>query len=448
MTNPTPVKPHVRCAGCGWQCRRPADHLGRFGDCPKCFVGSVGLLADVAVGAPAATRVRLADIVVEDRLRAPGEDVEGLATSISKLGLLQPLVVREDLRLVAGRRRMLAVESLGWSEVPAVVLTGDDVAAQLAEIDENLERQELSALQRAQHLKRRQELYESQHPATKHGGDRRSPDAGSDAPSFAADTAARTGTSSRSVQRQVRRAERIAPDVQERIEGTGLAQQGVELDAIAKLDHEAQRDVVERVLSGGSKSVRHAVQSRSREQRLDSIGQACDLPTGQRFAVVYADPPWRYDDTTTDPSRAIENHYPTMELHDVELQAVEALCTDDAVLLLWVPSPKLEEGIGVLRAWGFTYRTGAVWTKDRLGMGYLFRQRHEHLLLGVRGSMPTPAEGDRPDSVIEAPRGEHSAKPDLYEMIDAMWPGVAKIEFFARREVPDGWTAWGNESKG
>ena len=90
-----------------------------------------------------------------------------------------------------------------------------------------------------------------------------------------------------------------------------------------------------------------------------------------------------------------------------------------------------------------------VWVKDRIGVGYYARQRHEWLLIGVKGSMPVATESARPDSVIEAPRGKHSKKPEkVYHLIDRMYPELAderyRIELYAR-EKREGWSCWGNE---
>jgi N6-adenosine-specific RNA methylase IME4 len=100
----------------------------------------------------------------------------------------------------------------------------------------------------------------------------------------------------------------------------------------------------------------------------------------------------------------------------------------------------------VLDAWGFDYRTCAVWVKDKIGMGYYFRQKHELLLVAKRGELPVPDPTDRPSSVIEAPRVQHSVKPDeVYDLIEKMYPGYAWCELFQRRPR-DGWTGWGNEA--
>jgi N6-adenosine-specific RNA methylase IME4 len=167
---------------------------------------------------------------------------------------------------------------------------------------------------------------------------------------------------------------------------------------------------------------------------LDSIGP---------FPVLYADPPWRYD-YTEDTSRQVENHYPTMALDEIKKLVVPA--SEDAVLFMWVTSPKLVEGLDLLDAWGFEYRTCMVWVKDKIGMGYYARQQHEMLLIAKRGALPVPDPEDRPPSVIQAPRGDHSAKPDqVYELIERMYPLQEKCELFQRRPRPR-WAGWGNQA--
>ncbi len=165
------------------------------------------------------------------------------------------------------------------------------------------------------------------------------------------------------------------------------------------------------------------------------------LPEGV-YNLIYADPPWTYEFSQTH-SREIENQYPTMKLEDIREIAVPV--ADDAVLFLWATSPKVTEAASVIEAWGFTYRTCMVWVKDKIGMGYYARQRHELLFIAIRGTPPVPEPANRPDSVISAPRQEHSRKPEqVYGIIEAMYPGYEKLELFARKQR-EGWTPWGNE---
>jgi len=172
-------------------------------------------------------------------------------------------------------------------------------------------------------------------------------------------------------------------------------------------------------------------------------GPTPELPEG-KHNLIYADPPWRYEHCKTD-SRKIENQYPTMELEAICELEIEKCAADDCVLFLWATSPKLSEAMQVVDSWGFSYRTCMVWRKDRIGMGYYARQQHEHLLICTRGEPGVPIPGVRPNSVIDAPREEHSKKPDLfYDIIESMYPNATRVELFAR-QPHKGWKSWGNE---
>jgi N6-adenosine-specific RNA methylase IME4 len=172
------------------------------------------------------------------------------------------------------------------------------------------------------------------------------------------------------------------------------------------------------------------------------------LPAGV-FRVIYADPPWRYEPGAP-PNREVANHYYTLSLDelcaltDAEGRAISSLAAEDSILFMWATSPKLFEARDVIEAWGFEYRTCMVWVKDKIGMGWYARQRHELLLIAKRGEPPMPEQANRPDSVIEAPRTAHSVKPDLvYGLIESMFAGPY-VELFARGER-DGWAAWGTD---
>jgi N6-adenosine-specific RNA methylase IME4 len=188
-----------------------------------------------------------------------------------------------------------------------------------------------------------------------------------------------------------------------------------------------------------------AVRGVNREVKTAKIVKANIALPNKVYQVLYADPPWEYEYSISR-SRDIENQYPTMSLLDICELPVGDLVGDDAVLFLWVTSPKLEEGIEVLRAWGFTYRTCAVWDKEKIGMGYYFRQQHELLLVGVKGHLPLPLPEHRPSSVFRAKRGTHSEKPDIViEALTAMYPDFQKLELFARTPHAT-WEAWGYEA--
>jgi N6-adenosine-specific RNA methylase IME4 len=132
-----------------------------------------------------------------------------------------------------------------------------------------------------------------------------------------------------------------------------------------------------------------------------------------------------------------------MELEEIKAMPLPA--AQNAGLFLWAVNGQLEEALEVMRVWGFTYKAKITWVKPSIGLGHWLRNRHQLLLLGTRGKVALPDEPDRPDSVIEAARRRHSEKPQcVYELIERMFPGAARVELFARQTRP-GWVAWGNE---
>lgn len=135
-----------------------------------------------------------------------------------------------------------------------------------------------------------------------------------------------------------------------------------------------------------------------------------------------------------------------MALDEICALPVCDLSANDAVLFMWATSPKLEESLRVINAWGFKYKTCAVWDKKKIGMGYYFRQQHELLLVATKGNIPAPIVESRISSVVSIARNEHSKKPlEFYSYIEKMYPDFEKIELFCR-SPQDGWSVWGNES--
>ncbi|MBU8921817.1 MAG: hypothetical protein KOO63_08355 [Bacteroidales bacterium] len=184
---------------------------------------------------------------------------------------------------------------------------------------------------------------------------------------------------------------------------------------------------------------------REAEKREQPAPVKRELPA-EEYNLIYADPPWRYEHSKTD-NRKIENHYPTMDLLEICNLPIGALAHEDCVLFMWTTSPKLFESMAVIEAWGFSYRTCAVWDKEIIGMGYYFRQQHEILLIATKGSPGTPDPSMRVSSIIKSRREKHSKKPDLfYGLIESMYPNAKKLELFARKTQP-GWSAWGNDAQ-
>lgn len=192
-------------------------------------------------------------------------------------------------------------------------------------------------------------------------------------------------------------------------------------------------------------------QRQVRERVLGGI--QCAMPE-TKAGVILEDFEWDHqvwsDKTGSD--RHASNHYPTSKTAHAPEEIVErtrerfTVGAPDCVLFMWTPGPHLFIALKVMELRGFDYKSHYVWGKDKVGTGYWNRNKHEVLLIGVRGNIPCPAPGTQWDSLIEAPVQEHSRKPDCFlEMIEAYFPTLPKIELNARRSRP-GWIPWGNEA--
>lgn len=219
---------------------------------------------------------------------------------------------------------------------------------------------------------------------------------------------------------------------------------GVKPSAIARAEalESARPDLAEKVRTGELKPAEARRQAKKDEVK----GKLASLPDGQ-FTVVYADPPWSYNDKLSgeisEDYGAAEKHYPAMSL--AELKALDVPAAPDSVLFLWSPSPMLPEALELAKAWGYAYRASFIWDKVRHNMGHYNSVRHEFLLVCVRGSC-TPQVVKLFDSVQSIERTkEHSEKPEEFrEIIDTLYPEGPRLEMFARKQV-EGWTAWGAE---
>ena len=166
------------------------------------------------------------------------------------------------------------------------------------------------------------------------------------------------------------------------------------------------------------------------------------------YGVIYADPEWDFEvrSRETGMDRHAGNHYPTSPTDAICARPVEKIAAKDCALFLWATVPMLPQALDVMAAWGFVYKSQLVWTKDKIGTGYWFRNQHEILLVGTRGSVPAPAPGTQAPSVLHAPVGAHSEKPDAaLDLIERYFPSLPKIELNARR-ARAGWDAWGYEA--
>jgi len=176
------------------------------------------------------------------------------------------------------------------------------------------------------------------------------------------------------------------------------------------------------------------------EADIGTIVTKCSDGQSQKFACIYADPPWQYGNQGT--RAATDNHYPTMPLDDICALPIKDIAADNAHLHLWTTNAFLFDAKRVMESWGFTYKSCFVWVKPQMGIGNYWRVSHEFLLLGLRGDCPFLQHDEM--SWGEFPRGRHSAKPDkVRQMIERVSPGP-RIELFSRERF-EGWSAWGNQ---
>lgn len=172
------------------------------------------------------------------------------------------------------------------------------------------------------------------------------------------------------------------------------------------------------------------------------------------FNTILADPPWRFSNRTGKmaPEHKRLSRYQTLSLEEIQDIPVGSVAGPQSHLYLWVPNALLKEGLAVMEAWGFTYKTNIVWHKirkdggpDGRGVGFYFRNTTELVLFGIRGRLRTLSPGRSQVNIIRTEKREHSRKPDeLYKIIEACSPGPY-LELFARGRRT-GWILWGNEA--
>jgi N6-adenosine-specific RNA methylase IME4 len=175
----------------------------------------------------------------------------------------------------------------------------------------------------------------------------------------------------------------------------------------------------------------------------------------RRFGTILADPPWQFQNKTgkVAPEHRRLTRYSTLTLSEIMSLPVDRVAAPTAHLYLWVPNALLPQGIAVLEAWGFTYKSNIVWHKirkdggsDGRGVGFYFRNVTELVLFGVRGKNARTREaGRRQVNLVATRKREHSRKPDeIYPIIEACSHGPY-LEMFARGVRPR-WVQWGNQA--
>ena len=227
-------------------------------------------------------RLRICEIKVPRNRRTPMKGrVASVARSMKEIGQLNPITVHmEGNKLIAGLTRLRAAEELDWKDIQCNVVDFDKLHGELAEIDENIERSNLTTLEEAQALARRKAIYLELNPETATGiaqangsnkaqDGKLSGDTGKNVadnlsatssdekttPSFAQDAAEQLGVTERTIRRQTAIGENIVPEAAEAIKDTPLADNQRELEALSKLPEKQQVKVAEAIASGKATKV-------------------------------------------------------------------------------------------------------------------------------------------------------------------------------------------------
>lgn len=169
----------------------------------------------------------------------------------------------------------------------------------------------------------------------------------------------------------------------------------------------------------------------------------------KQYDIIYADPPWTYDNKGCEGAAA--NHYQTMSMEQLCTLPVAEISAKNSVLFLWTTFPKLSEAMRLITAWGFRYKTVAfVWIKQNrkadslyFGMGYWTRSNAEICLLATKGKPKRKSASVF--QIVLSHVEEHSKKPDeVRDRIVMLMGDLPRVELFARQKT-DGWDVWGNE---
>lgn len=259
-------------------------------------------------------KVNISEIQVKEGRRKINEGrVTEIAHSISEVGLINPITLTQDYALVAGAHRLEACKRLGWQAIEATIIEATGLMAELAEIDENLMRNDLTEMERSMQIARRKRIYDELYPHTKHGaiGNGRVAKVGNSTPRFTTATSEVTGESERTIYRQVKRGEELAkaPELVQRIEQLPqIANSGAALDELIATPPEKREALLGAIEDGRANSLQEAKREVKKQEREEKRA---------RLSV-------EVEDTQVNVARVI---YKTGDI--VEIGNIIALCEDN-----------------------------------------------------------------------------------------------------------------------
>lgn len=364
------------------------------------------------------------------------DEYEALRDDIERNGLLEPIWLSGDGKIVDGRHRYRACEELGREPETLATDYGErDLPEILMSL--NMRRRHLNESQRAM-VAARLKPYLSKEARARMGHPkdpvkRPKPEELGQARDHAA---AKLLVSARSVTNAEKVLQHGVPELIRAVDNGTVAVSAAA--KAAKLSEAEQRAMTARVVGGEAKNMSAAL----RQNRLEKAAAQVEAlaPVEGSYHVIVVDPPWRYNHRLEDETHRGRTPYPTMT--EEEIRAIEIPAADDCTLWLWATNAYLADGTAarVCQAWGFQPKTVLTWCKPRVGVGDWLRGQSEHAILAIRGR---PCIKDpTPSTILQADAGEHSQKPQaFFDLVEAHCPG-RRLEMFACTPRP-GWDQHG-----
>jgi len=351
--------------------------------------------------------IRIDDIEIGERFRKDLGDIGDLARSIADIGLLHPIVVTPDMRLIAGQRRIAACQSLGLTEIEATVININSIVK--GEFAENECRKDFTWSERV-------EIAAAIEPVERE--------------------AAKERMQSHTETGYVKFTD-PAPALDKVAAAVGVSRPT--LVKAREIYNSGDEDLIQEMDRTGK--VTGAYRELKRRQDAEKLATV-STPEG-KYRTIVIDPPWDWGDEgdVSQMGRSVPT-YSTIPYNDLLKLPVSDLAMDDCHLYLWITNRSLYKGFSLIESWGFRYITTLTWCKPSIGIGNYYRNNTEHILFAVKGALRL-LRFDKGTWFLAERGKEHSQKPDeAYQLIAECSP-EPRLDMFAR-STHSGFVSWGN----
>jgi N6-adenosine-specific RNA methylase IME4/ParB-like chromosome segregation protein Spo0J len=368
-----------------------------------------------------AADIAINEIKVGERHRRDLGDIEELAASIAQVGLLQPIALTLDGHLIAGERRLRAVQLLGWRSIPSTLIPLNLDQIVRGEFAENAVRKNFT-LSEAVAIKRALEPLERAAAKERMLAGKPSENFSEGAKGNALDKVAAVVGKHRTT---IAKAEAVVDAAE------------AEPERFGKLKDDMDRTGL---VSGPYKRLQVAIKA-------DAIKrEPPPLPGNGPYRVIVADPPWPYEKRQEDPSHRGVYPYPAMSIAERCALDVRSIAHDDSTLWLWTTNHHMREAFAVLDAWGFQQKQILTWVKPKFGTGDWLRGQTEHCLMATRGQPVVTLTNQT--TALHAPVRAHSQKPEeFYALVESLCPAPRYCELFSRQQR-ERWDGHGDDAPG